>query len=84
VDPTAPLPHDKTSVNIHSKTNQKRLMLGWVLALRPVILATQDTEIRMLQVQTQPRKIVCETLSQKKIHKKKEKKDWWSGSRCRP
>jgi hypothetical protein len=30
----------------------------------PVILATQETKIRKIMVQSQPRKIVCETLSQ--------------------
>jgi hypothetical protein len=32
----------------------------------PVILATQEAEIRRIVVQSQPGKIVCETLSQKK------------------
>jgi hypothetical protein len=31
----------------------------------PVILATQEAEIRRIRVQSQPRKIVHETLSQK-------------------
>jgi hypothetical protein len=34
--------------------------------LTPVILATQEAEIRRTVVQSQPRKIVHETLSQKK------------------
>jgi hypothetical protein len=34
-----------------------------------VILATQETEIRRIVVQTKPRKIVLETLSQKKKKK---------------
>jgi hypothetical protein len=34
-----------------------------VLVLTPVILATQEAEIRRIKVQSQPRKIVCETLS---------------------
>jgi hypothetical protein len=33
--------------------------------LMPVILATQDAEIRRTMVQSQPGQIVCETLSQK-------------------
>jgi hypothetical protein len=33
--------------------------------LTPVILATQEAEIRKIEVQSQPRKIVHETLSQK-------------------
>jgi hypothetical protein len=36
----------------------------------PVILATQEAEIRRIEVQSQPRQIVCETLSQTKHHKK--------------
>jgi hypothetical protein len=51
--------------------------------LTPVILATQETEIRRIMVQNQPRQLVCETLSQKK-KKPFTKKGWWSGSRCRP
>jgi hypothetical protein len=31
----------------------------------PVILATQEAEIRRIEVQSQPGQIVCETLSQK-------------------
>jgi hypothetical protein len=31
--------------------------------LTPVILATQETEIRRIMAQSQPRKIVCKTLS---------------------
>jgi hypothetical protein len=34
--------------------------------LTPVILATQEAVIRRIVVQSQPRQIVCETLSQKK------------------
>jgi hypothetical protein len=33
--------------------------------LMPVILATQETEIKRIMVQSHPREIVCETLSQK-------------------
>jgi hypothetical protein len=32
----------------------------------PVILATQKVEIRRIEMQSQPRQIVCETLSGKK------------------
>jgi hypothetical protein len=47
----------------------------------PVILATeatQEAEIRRIKVQSQPRQIVFETLSQKTHHKKW---GWWSGSK---
>jgi hypothetical protein len=37
--------------------------------LRPVILVTQETEIRQISVRTQARQIVPETLSQKKKKK---------------
>jgi hypothetical protein len=47
--------------------------------LMPVILATQEAEIRRT-VQSQPGQIVCETLSRKYP----SKKGWWSGSRYRP
>jgi hypothetical protein len=51
----------------------------------PVILATQEAEIRNTVVQIQPRQIVHETLSQKKpITKKKKRLVEWSGSRYRP
>jgi hypothetical protein len=43
----------------------------------PAKLATQEAEIRRIAVQSQPRQIVRETLSQKYHHKK----GWWSGSR---
>jgi hypothetical protein len=36
----------------------------------PVILATQETEIRRIVVQSQPRQIVQETLSQKYLTQK--------------
>jgi hypothetical protein len=37
----------------------------------PVILATQEIEIRRIEVQNQLRQIACETLSGKKPHHKK-------------
>jgi hypothetical protein len=46
----------------------------------PVILATQEAEIRRIKVLSQPGEIVLETLSQKKPITKKH----WSNSRCRP
>jgi hypothetical protein len=33
--------------------------------LTPIILATQEAEIRRIIVQSQPGQVVCETLSQK-------------------
>jgi hypothetical protein len=35
----------------------------------PVILATLEAEIRRIMVRSQPRQIVCETLSRKTLHK---------------
>jgi hypothetical protein len=40
----------------------------------PVILATQDAEIRRIKVQSHPRQIVLETLSRKNSPQKK-----WAG-----
>jgi hypothetical protein len=41
--------------------------------LMPVILATQETEIRRIEVQSQPRQVVPKTLSQKPLSQK------WAG-----
>jgi hypothetical protein len=38
--------------------------------LTPVVLATQETEIRTITDQSQPRQIIHGTLSQKTLHKK--------------
>jgi hypothetical protein len=38
--------------------------------LMPVILATQEAEIRKIKVVFSPRQIVCETLSKKTLYKK--------------
>jgi hypothetical protein len=57
------------------------ISLNWVPVLTPITLATQEAEIRRIIVQSQPRQIVPETLSQKKPI---TKKCWWTGSRCRP
>jgi hypothetical protein len=45
--------------------------------LTSVILATQEAVIRRITVQSQPKQIVHETLSQKYL----TQKSWWSGSR---
>jgi hypothetical protein len=37
--------------------------------LMPVILATQEAEIRRIAIQRQPRQIVCKTLSRKTLRK---------------
>jgi hypothetical protein len=47
----------------------------------PVILATQEAEIRRIAVLSKPVQTVHESLSWKKLF---TKKGWWSGSRCRP
>jgi hypothetical protein len=49
--------------------------------LTPIILATQEAEIRMIILRSQPGQTVHETLSLKK--KSFAKKDWGSGSKCR-
>jgi hypothetical protein len=48
--------------------------------LTPVILAAQETKIRRIMVQSQPRQIVRDPTSEKK---KITKKGWWSVSRYR-
>jgi hypothetical protein len=42
----------------------------------PVILATQEAEIRRIMVQSQTREIVHEALSQKKTHHRKGLVEW--------
>jgi hypothetical protein len=49
--------------------------------LMPVILATQEANIRRIPFWTQHKQIVCKTLS---WIKSITKKLWWSGSRYRP
>jgi hypothetical protein len=44
--------------------------------LKSVILATQEEEIRRIEVQSQPRQIVHKTLSQKNPWQKKELMEW--------
>jgi hypothetical protein len=49
---------------LQTKQNKTKTAAGhwWLM---PVIPATQKTEIRRTAVQSQPRKILCENLSQK-------------------
>jgi hypothetical protein len=50
----------------------------------PVILATQETEIRNIVVQSQPwANSSRDPISKKKKKQHKQKKDWRSGSRFR-
>jgi hypothetical protein len=44
--------------------------------LMPIILAIQEAEIRRITVGSQPRQIVCETLSRKKTLHKKGLVEW--------
>jgi hypothetical protein len=39
--------------------------------LSPVILATQEAEIRRIKVQSQPEQIICKSLSQKILSQKR-------------
>jgi hypothetical protein len=50
---------------------------SWVLWFMPVILATQEVEVRRIGVRSQPGLIVRETHLEKTLHKKE------SGSRYR-
>jgi hypothetical protein len=65
-------------VCIHSFNHHNWVRHWW---LTPVILAIQETEIRRIEVRSQPRQIVWETLSWKYLT---QRKGWWSGLRCRP
>jgi hypothetical protein len=47
----------------------------------PIILATEEAEIRRIMVQNQPRHGSGDPISKKPIITKKKKKGWWSGSR---
>jgi hypothetical protein len=56
---------------------RKKAMLGGCQWLTSVILATQEAEIRRIEVQSQPRQIVLEDpISKKKPITKKELVEW--------
>jgi hypothetical protein len=60
--------------------NELKLYFARHWWLTPVILATQETEIRRIMVRSQPGQIVLKTLSRKNSS---QKKGWWSASRYR-
>jgi hypothetical protein len=50
----------------------------------PVVLATQEAELRRIMVQSQPGQTVHRPyLKNKKIKKSQKKGGWWNGSRCK-
>jgi hypothetical protein len=52
------------SPSIISDTGKARKQqCSWHQGLRPVILATQEADIRRIEVQSQAEEIVCKTLS---------------------
>jgi hypothetical protein len=67
-----------TKVRVERYKKRKYGSCWW---LTPVVLATQEAEIRRIVVQSQPGQIVLKNLSGKKPS---QIKGWWSGSGCRP
>jgi hypothetical protein len=65
----------KIFLNGYNFTLKKLNVIGhwWLM---PVILAIQEAEIRRIVVRSQPRQIVCETLSQKSPSSKKGDGIW--------
>jgi hypothetical protein len=73
--------HVNNSLCLSQMTFLKMASSPWLM---PVILVTQEAEIRRIAVWSQPGEIVWETLSKKKKKKKPSpKKGWCSGSRRR-
>jgi hypothetical protein len=60
--------------------NLKKLEGGWSW-LTPVMLVTQEAEIRRIAVTSQP---PVNTLQDPILKKPITKKDWWKDSKCRP
>jgi hypothetical protein len=58
-----------------------KIMVAGHQWLTPVILATEEAEIRRIAVRSQPRQVVPQDPNLKKSF---TKKGWWGGSRCRP
>jgi hypothetical protein len=63
-------------------TRAKEIIQAGHRCLTPIILATQEAEIRRIEVQSQPTQIVHNNLSQKNSSQKI--KGWNSGPKCRP
>jgi hypothetical protein len=63
--------YKQTKLKINNENKQKQARRQWLM---PVILATQEAEIRRIEVQSSHR------LPQKKSS---QKQGWWSGSKCR-
>jgi hypothetical protein len=70
-----PKSHGKSLKPFRREILDKILLVKYTIVARswwlmPVILATQEAEIRRIEVRNQPRQIVPKTLSRKTLHKK--------------